>query len=62
MPRMGTPLRGEWAGDFGIHFGRDTYRLVYTVDAEREAIVVLRVSPKKTARGTVYDEPRPDVE
>jgi mRNA-degrading endonuclease RelE of RelBE toxin-antitoxin system len=62
MPRMGSPLRDVWAGCLHRHFGDDKHRLIWEVDDDRGAVIILRASKKKRAHGTIYDEPRPRVE
>ena len=53
-------LEGEWEGTYGVHIGRDRYRVIWEFDAEIRTVIVLAVGPKTLASGgTIYDRPRP---
>jgi hypothetical protein len=70
-PRQGKPLRDEWIGCRGLHFGSDKYRLIWEIlpaiddyegqqDDKVIPIIILRVGPKIDAQGnTIYESPRP---
>jgi mRNA-degrading endonuclease RelE of RelBE toxin-antitoxin system len=56
----GVALDGRWEGARRVHCANDTYRIIWEIDDEREAIIILRIG-KKSQRGgrTIYDLPRP---
>lgn len=59
-PEMGTELTGRWAGARSEHFADDMYRVIWQMDEDRDAVVVLLVGRKRERHGTIYDRPRPD--
>jgi mRNA-degrading endonuclease RelE of RelBE toxin-antitoxin system len=59
-PAEAEGLREPWDGCYGVHVGRDRYRVIWEVDIEIRVVYVLRVGPKRKATGgTIYDDPRP---
>ncbi|MGI8945128.1 MAG: type II toxin-antitoxin system RelE family toxin [Thermoleophilaceae bacterium] len=59
-PVNAEALREPWDGCYGVHVGRDRYRVIWEVDSEIQTVFVLRVGPKeRRGGGTIYDDPRP---
>jgi mRNA-degrading endonuclease RelE of RelBE toxin-antitoxin system len=56
---VGIELDGEWAETRRVHCADDAYRIIWQLDEEREAVVILRVGKKTQRRKTVYEAPRP---
>jgi len=56
----GVPLDRQWEGARRVHCANDSYRVIWEIDDEREAVVILRIGKKRQPRGlTIYDLPRP---
>lgn len=52
---IGVELDREWAGARRVHCADDEYRIIWEIDDEREAVVILRVGKKMQRRKTVYE-------
>jgi mRNA-degrading endonuclease RelE of RelBE toxin-antitoxin system len=56
----GVQLDRQWEGARRVHCANDAYRIIWEVDDEREAVVVLLIGKKSQRAGrTIYDLPRP---
>jgi mRNA-degrading endonuclease RelE of RelBE toxin-antitoxin system len=55
----GVALDRQWEGARRVHCAKDTYRVIWEMDDERGAVVILRIGKKRQGGGTIYDLPRP---